>query len=66
MTFDDLAGAVNDAKVTIRKSDGVVGEMAEIVAGRLRRAGVPSSVLVELKRELRNFDAKKRRWNDAH
>lgn len=62
MKFDEMQAAVRDAKQTINSADHIVAQMAEIVAGRLRKGNVPGRVLEALKRELRDYNIHTSSW----
>jgi hypothetical protein len=55
-----MRAAMTRACAVTSAGDSMIAQLAEIMSGRLRL--VPASVLVRLKRELRDFDAQKRRW----
>lgn len=52
--------AVNKAKETLRNADKVAGTMASLIRGRLKN--VPSYVLADLKKELKDFNIHTGRW----
>lgn len=58
--FDDMYAAVDDAKLTMKAADAAINKIAYILCGRLRHAD--RSILTKLKRELQQFDAKKKEW----
>ena len=58
--FDQVRQAMGEARATLSSVDRVAGDMASMLRGRLRH--VPGYILVELKRELRGFDAHKKEW----
>lgn len=58
--FDAMRAAVAEADRVSRAGDDFAANIARFIVGRLRR--VPRTVLVELKRELRQFDAQQKRW----
>ena len=60
--FDEMREAVAEAKTTISAADSCVRVMAELCAGRLRRAEIPQSVLRRLKNELRDYNPHTGRW----
>ena len=62
MNWDEMNQAVEDAKKTISRADLVVGQMAAMAAGRLRKANVSYSTLCALKRELSQYDMTRGRW----
>ncbi len=56
--------AVNEAKETLKNADEQVGVMANLCAGRLRRAGVKCNTLEILKRELRDYNIHTGEWKN--
>lgn len=58
--FDDMRAALAQAKDTMRAADACADNMARILLGRLHH--VAPYVLVQLKRELQDFDAHKKEW----
>lgn len=58
--FDEMRAAVAEAEQTMRAADDAAHKLACILRGRLKH--VSAYVLVELKRELQNFDAHKKEW----
>ena len=58
--FDEMRAAVADARGTKRAADPVANDMAFMLRGRLR--DVNPWHLVELKRELTEFNANTRTW----
>lgn len=62
MNYADILQARRDAAEQIRLADLAAVQAAQLIAGRLRDADVWPETLVELKRELKQFDAVKRRW----
>lgn len=60
--FDQMREAVNAAAKTMSAADNVAGEMARLLRGRLRK--VSPWVLVQLKRELQEFDAHRKCWKE--
>ena len=64
MTFEEMAEAIAEAEMTIRRGDRHVAAMASLVRGRLRSGGVSTWVLEELKRELRDFNIHTGSWKE--
>lgn len=64
MIFQEFCAAVESARSDVRKGDQVIREFAELAAGRLRLADVPSYVLADLKRELNDFNMKTMKWKE--
>lgn len=62
MKIDDMHEAVTEARATIHRVDTVVGSMANMCAGRLRRAGVRHYTLCQLKKELANYNMHTGSW----
>lgn len=61
MTFDEMRTAMRDAREKLRMTDAIVGELAEMLVGRLRH-GVDGGTLARLKAELADFNRNTRRW----
>lgn len=64
MNFDDFTSAVECAKADIRRGDRAAAQLASLLSGRLRIADVPAYVLVELKRELQDFNRQTLSWKE--
>ena len=64
MTFDEMQTAIVEARYAIRTSDQLIGTMASLIAGRLRKSIVTHSVLVSLKKELRDFNMTTGEWKN--
>lgn len=64
MNFDDFTSAVADAKDDINRGDAAARNLARLLVGRLRVAGIPWSVLGELKRELQDFNRQTGAWKE--
>ena len=62
MNFDQMLEGVIDAEHTIRMADIATRKVAYLIRGRLRSGDVPSSVLEDLKRELRDFNIHTGMW----
>lgn len=58
--FDEIRKSVAIAEQQIQAVDIVAGSMARLLRGRLRHC--PNYILVNLKRELSDFDAHKKEW----
>lgn len=58
--FDAVRLAMIDARSTLRAADSAANDMAGLLVGRLGH--VDSRHLVALKRELRDFDMRRRCW----
>lgn len=61
MTFDELATAMNEAEVTLRRADSAAYRLASMLRGRLRRVD-SKYVLATLKRELQDFNSQTGQW----
>jgi hypothetical protein len=62
MNFDDFTSAVEAAKYDIQRGDRAAAQLAKLLCGRLRTAGVSPYVLGELKRELQDFNRQTGAW----
>ncbi|NYT44580.1 hypothetical protein H0A64_07035 [Alcaligenaceae bacterium] len=60
--FDMMREAVAEARTTLRATDGVADQMADMLRGRLRK--VSRYTLAALKRELQQFNASTKEWKD--
>lgn len=60
--FDQMREAMNEAEAQMRAADSASDRMARMLCGRLRK--VPGHILVELKRELQQFDACRKIWKE--
>lgn len=60
MNFDDVNRAVNEAQDHLSLADSVASRMAGMLRGRLRH--VSTRMLAELKKELRDFNARTKEW----
>lgn len=63
-SIDDVLRAVRRARNDISLADSAVGGCAQLCAGRLRKSTVSHSVLVELKKELANYNMHTGKWSD--
>ena len=64
MGFDDMSAAVINAKDTLRLADNFVAKMAGMCAGRLRAGAVSEYTLIQLKKELADYDMHRKQWID--
>lgn len=64
MDFDEMTKAVNQASQTINMADNMVGRMAALIVGRLRKSSVSGSVLKSLKKELQDYNMHTGMWKD--
>jgi hypothetical protein len=64
MTYQELAMAVQDAKNTLEKADSCTGQLARMMAGRLRESNASAYTLAKLKRELRDFNIHTGKWKE--
>lgn len=62
MNFEDFTTAVEVAKSDIQRGDRAAAQLAKLLCGRLRVAGVSPWVLNELKRELQDFNRQTNSW----
>lgn len=60
--FDEVRSAVSQAKAAQRAVDESTKEMAALISGRLRAAGISQDVLRKLKRELRDYNPHTGKW----
>ena len=60
--FDEMRNAVSTARAVQQAVDMQTATMANMISGRLRKAKVPNWLLSELKRELRDWNARTRKW----
>lgn len=61
--FDEMRAAVAEAKTVLAAADGIAGTMAHLLKGRLRNVA-NEQTLVELKRELKSFNANTKKWEE--
>lgn len=64
MTIDDISKALNEAEQALHLADKMTDRMLDLVVGRLRKSQRPY-LLSRLKRELREFNAHTKSWNDV-
>ena len=64
ISWDEMNAALKDAEITIRQAEVRINDMARIVAGRLRLAGVSSYYLYKLKKELKNYNIHTGQWKE--
>ena len=67
MNYREFREAVEDAETTIRRADMVSNDLAKMLVGRLRSVTKSNmysdhNVLAALKKELSEYNAKKREW----
>jgi len=62
LSTSDVLKAVQQAKYTIESSDRCVGDMARLIAGRLRKGEIPAYVLKQLKKELADYNIHTNSW----
>ena len=65
MDWSDFTSAVKAAKADVERGDSAIRELAELMCGRLRVAGISEDVLAGLKRELKDFNMQTWKWK-AH
>ena len=61
--IDEMEKAIEEARLTIKRADWTVAKMLNICRGRLKNANAASSVLNDLKRELKAWDMNRKKWN---
>ena len=64
MDYRDIHAARNKAQEDIKQADIAARQAASLIAGRLRIASVPWTVLEALKRELKSFNMQTGSWSD--
>ena len=64
MTFEEMEKAISDAKYHIRLADNFTGQMAKMIAGKLRANNVSGYTLQKLKKELKKFNMHTMDWKD--
>ncbi|QNK65882.1 hypothetical protein [Variovorax sp. PAMC26660] len=64
MDFQEFTSAVEAAKSDIKRGDTASRNLASLLCGRLRVAGVAGYVLAELKRELQDFNRQTGTWKE--
>lgn len=64
LSWSEASEAIRDAEATIQQADNRVIDMARLICGKLRSAGVRGHTLSCLKKELREFDMRNSTWND--
>jgi len=62
MEFHEAVEAINGAQQTIRNSNYLLRQVASLLRNRLRSAGIGVGDLVELKKELRDFNMTTCTW----
>ncbi len=66
--FEEIRESINEANRTLKVADQATDEMICIVQGRLRsvHTWMGHDALVAIKKELKNYDARKRQWKDGN
>ncbi len=67
MLIRDMHEAITEAEITLKKADNVAELLAALLCDRLRRASqtyMGSIYVSRLKRELRSYNIKTRKWKD--
>jgi len=64
LTWSEVNHGIKDAERTMSAADRVVGEMADLIRGKLRSGKVSGYALADLKRELRDFDLRTYCWKE--
>lgn len=64
MTITQMEQSLEDARITMARSDAVAGQLASMLRGMLRSANIPSYVLKDLKKELANFNMHTGTWKE--
>ena len=62
MDFNDIRNARIAAQHQVELADQAVKDAVRLASGRLKAANVPTYLLEELKRELKDFNAKTGEW----
>jgi hypothetical protein len=62
MDIWEMRRNINEAKEVLRNADEIAGLIAAILPGRLRH--VPSWILCDMKKELRDFNAHTGNWKE--
>lgn len=60
MDYDEMKKALSGAARVMSLADSFASDMARLLVGRLR--GVNSSLLIKLKRELKDYNMHTREW----
>ena len=63
MNYDEFSKSINQAEFTMSLADRWASKLAHLLVGRLRQ--VDGYTLTKLKRELKQFNATTKRWDDA-
>jgi hypothetical protein len=63
VSLSDILQTLREAEAQLRRADMAAEQAAQLLRGRLRH--VPRWILVDLKRELRAFDAGKKEWKET-
>ena len=64
MNWNEFTEAIEDAEITVRKCDIALEKLLILAVGRLRNSKIPSCVLSDLKRELRDFNITNQCWRE--
>lgn len=64
MNLSEMQSAVREAEETLQNADKMRRQMAAMLKGHLRSAGINSYALSELKAELRDFNMHTKRWKE--
>lgn len=62
MTYQEMDTAVREAELIIKRAEEYRNRMARFLRGRLR--SVDTSILRDLKKELRNFNSQTGEWKN--
>lgn len=62
MTYNEMKQGIQEASQTMRIADLFSNDFARMLTGRLRK--VSPGILMELKKELSNFNAKTGEWKN--
>ena len=62
MEISEMKDTIQEAERLIKKTDSVVGDMAQIIASKLRNGNVYGYVLCRLKKELRDYNMHTGYW----
>lgn len=62
MDINQMAQALEEARITLARADRVAGQLANMLRGRLRSGNIPSYVLKDLKKELANYNMHTGEW----
>lgn len=62
MNFNEAKQAINEARETLNRGDYMIRVLAQMMAGRIRKADIGNNTLCALKRELANYNMKTGEW----